>query len=97
MERFATLDSLADAIDSFLKEHGGIKADYDPELDEPEERWNSPDASDLEMISKTIRAGRGILHYPHSDWNHGGYRPGNSADGRAKHDHILSEIRRLKP
>jgi hypothetical protein len=91
----ATLIALRARIRTFLDTYGGVRAAYDPQVDPFRERWNSPDASELEFIHWQLESGLYLDRMPHSDWGHGGYKPYNSVEGRTEHDAILDQIRQL--
>jgi len=85
---------LAEKIDLFLTQYADIKPDYDPEFDDEEDKFTSPDASELALVSKLIKE---QLVVPkdltvHSNWGSGGYSPYTSDEGQKKHNEILKEV-----
>jgi hypothetical protein len=83
---------LADEIMSFLDKHAKSAASYDPEYDDPAERYSSPDASELHVAAVRLRRGMGIDRSPWSSWGSGGYAPYGDADARAWHDALVEKI-----
>lgn len=84
---------LSEEIMRFLDKHAGTAAAYDPEYDEPSERYSSPDASELHVIAARLSAGVEIDRGPWSSWGSGGYHPYNDQDARRLHDEIVEKIR----
>ncbi|NTF17948.1 hypothetical protein G6L37_05995 [Agrobacterium rubi] len=83
---------LADEIMRFLDKHAKSSAAYDPAHDEPEERYNSPDGSELHLAAIRLRTGQGFDRHPWSDWGSGGYEPYNDPEARAWHDELVRKI-----
>ncbi|WP_327209893.1 hypothetical protein [Rhizobium leguminosarum] len=84
---------LSDEIMRFLDAHANSSASYDPEYDEPGERYSSPDASELHVVAARLRAGVEIDRVPFSEWGSGGYSPYSDQDARRLHDEIVDKIR----
>ena len=76
--------ALADEIDSFLLKHG-------KRMPDDENEWTSPDAAQLELFSKQIRAGVPVDRVPWSEWSGGGYKPWMDQKARDWHDAIIEK------
>lgn len=88
------MDELAKEVRQFLEDHARIDVRYDPEWDEPQDRWSSPDASELDYAASEMEAGR-IPDYPRSSWESGGYEPYEDKEAKAWHDDLLQRITNL--
>jgi hypothetical protein len=77
---------LAGDIHAFLAKHAKRSAD--------EEEWSSPDAHELEHTAHQLNYGHGKVRHPNSSWESGGYHPYSDKEGRAKHDELLSRIKK---
>lgn len=86
--------AFADEIQDFLEKHGGIKGDYDPTWDSPEERFNSPDASELDYFSKRLKHGL-ELKYPWASWVHGGFKERGNKDAEQWFKSIMERASKL--
>lgn len=91
---FDSRQNLANRIESFLNSHAVVAASYDPEYDDPEERWSSPDAAMMMVAAQNIRNGDPIIKV-HSTWGSGGYKPYGDVEARKEHDMLLAEIYEL--
>lgn len=49
---------LADRIDAFIQDHAKLSAAYDPDHDEPSERFNGPDSAMFEAAAEALKTGR---------------------------------------
>jgi hypothetical protein len=83
---------LADEIMRFLEKHANSSASYDPEYDEPGDRYSSPDASELHIAAERLRHGMGVERVPWSSWGSGGYAPYSDNQARAWHDQLVEKI-----
>lgn len=86
---------LASEIYDFLDKHAKISANYDPEWSFPEEKYSSPDASEMLVAAQMLERGR-VPDVPFSSWNSGGYRPINDPKGERWHNSILDKIKKLR-
>lgn len=84
--------ALAEEIMRFLDKHAKSSASYDPEVDDPEERYSSPDASELHAASVRLSRGEGYDRHPWSDWGSGGYGPYTDKEAKAWHDELVRKI-----
>lgn len=84
---------LADDIREFLDDHAKVRPDYDPEFEEPAERFTSPDASELLAAARIIEKGNELPSMPWSSWGSGGYAPYDDKEAKARHDELLDRIR----
>jgi hypothetical protein len=82
---------LADRIDTFLGNYAKLAADYDPEYDDPDERWNGPDSAMMAMAANAIRSGQ-MPPVVHSDIGSGCYRDYFDPQVQAEHTAILSAL-----
>lgn len=87
---------LAAEIRAFISKHAGIKPDYDPEFDDPEDRFTGPDASMLEAAAAYIEKERDIDFYVHSDWGSGTYHPYGDKVAKDWHDDLVSRANALR-
>ena len=88
---------LALRIKNFLASHAELSADYDPEYDDEDDQFASPDASsffaaytylkDDKMPPKTFRVD--------SSWESGGYKPYSDTKARLMHDELVRSCRTL--
>ena len=82
---------LAIRIYKFLDKYAGIRPDWDPEIDDTNDKYTSPDASMMkataDMLSEAMTPSRCF-----SEWGSGGYKPYSSKEGRAEHDQLMKEI-----
>ena len=85
---------LAKRIYSFLDEYAGISPNYDPEYDDENDKYTSPDASTLKYCADTLRENKIPVHC-FSEWGSGGYHPYTSKKGRYEHDYIITEIYKI--
>lgn len=77
----------------FLDKHAGVSPSYDPDYDEPDERWTGPDSALLNAAAVMLtRNERPII--VHSDWGSGTYRGFADKALKAEHDALVSEINR---
>ncbi|TLX16542.1 hypothetical protein [Rhizobium sp. MHM7A] len=83
---------LAQKIHDFLDAHAKIAAAYDPEYDDPGERFNGPDSSMLYAAAERLKADV-PFQMPFSSWGSGCYKPVHDQEAKAKHDEILAELR----
>lgn len=84
-------------IKEFLSVYANIRPDFDPEFDDEEERFTSPDASILFAAQKILEGDSALpkSFSVDSSWESGGYSPYNDAAGRAMHNQIVSECKAL--
>lgn len=83
---------LADEIMRFLDKHANSAASYDPDFDDPGERYSSPDASELHVSAERLRRGIAIDRVPWSEWGSGGYSPYSDKTAKAWHDELVEKI-----
>lgn len=83
---------LADEIMRFLDKHANSAADYDPEFDDPGDRYSSPDASEMHIAAERLRRGIAIDRGPWSSWGSGGYSPYTDKEAQAWHDELKQKI-----
>ncbi len=84
--------ALADEITRFLDKHAVIAANYDPDFDDPEERFAGPDSGMMFIAAEGLR--RDIeFPMPFSEFGSGCYDPINDKTVEAWHSEIKSKIR----
>jgi hypothetical protein len=83
---------LSDEIFRFLEKHAKSSASFDPEYDDPSERYNSPDGCELHSAAMMLRDGKGFHRHPWSDWGSGGYGDYSDDEARAWHDDLVRRI-----
>lgn len=88
------LKDLSNRIYLFLDKYAGIRPDWDPKYDDDEDKYTSPDASQMkycaDMISKGLKP-----EQCWSEWSGGGYKPYSSKEGREEHDFLIKEIYKI--
>lgn len=92
------LKNFSESIFKFLEKFAEIKADHDPEFDDEDEKFASPDASIL-YAAATILSDGNLLPQDFSlasSWESGGYTPYSSKEGKIEHDLIISKLSQLK-
>jgi hypothetical protein len=82
---------LAEKIDEFLKAHAKTAAAYNPDVDDPSERFNGPDSAMLYAAARRLKADA-PFQMPFSSWGSGCYQPVHDKDARIKHDEIMAEL-----
>lgn len=86
-----TSKELAEKIFAFLKRCALERADFDPEWDDEEDRYASPDASMMKAAAESLLAGKKpdrVL----SGWSMSGAYRGTEEDGK-EHKEILDALR----
>lgn len=88
------MKNLSSRIYKFLDKYAAISPNWDEEYDLDEEKYTSPDASEIrtcaDLLSQDI-----IPDKCYSDWESGGYKPYSSKEGREEHDLLISEIYKI--
>jgi hypothetical protein len=84
--------ALAAKIDAFLNAHAKTAAAYDPEVDDPSERFNGPDSAMFYAAAERLKADM-PFQMPFSSWGSGCYQPVHDKEAKAKHDELVSELR----
>ena len=88
------MKELATIIYKFLEKYAKIRPDFDPEFDDDNEKYTSPDASILRYCADVLNECK-VPNMSYSSWESGGYAPYNSHEGRIEHDCIISDIRNI--
>jgi hypothetical protein len=83
---------LAKKIHDFLDAHAKTAAAFDPEYDDPSERFNGPDSAMLYAAAERLKADV-PFQMPFSSWGSGCYQPLHDQQAKEKHDEILAELR----
>jgi hypothetical protein len=88
---------LAQFIFEFLGRYAGVRPDYDPEYDEDDEKFTSPDASILFAAATHLKqCGTLPPNFDlHTSWGSDGYAPYRSKTGNDLHDAIVTACRKL--
>lgn len=88
------METLAEKIYKFLNTYAGIKPNWDSQRDDENDKYTSPDASQMkycaDMISKGLKPSQCW-----SEWSSGGYKPYSSKEGREEHDYLVKEIYKI--
>jgi len=84
-------EELAKRIIAFLDKYAGIRPDWDEQFDDEEDKFTSPDASQMKCCADTLMAGNTPIQC-HSEWGSGGYKPYLSKEGKKEHDDLMKEI-----
>lgn len=85
---------LSKEILAFLAKYAKDKADFDPEFEDEEERFNGPDSSMFYAAAKMLQAGRkpcAVL----SGWGSGCYKTNVDDKGFEIHQHLLKRVNDL--
>ena len=84
-------------IFAFLDEFADIKADFDPEFDDEEEKFASPDAGCFFAAANILQTTNKLpkTFYVASTWGSGGYSPYSSQSGKATHDQLMNKCKNL--
>ena len=94
MEEFIEMKKLVDRIYQFIDKYAGIRPDWDAQYDDEDDKFTSPDASQMkycaDMISKDSKP-----QQCWSEWSSGGYKPYSSKEGREEHDYLVKEIYKI--
>jgi hypothetical protein len=94
MEEFIEMKKLVDRIYQFIDKYAGIRPDWDAQYDDEDDKFTSPDASQMkycaDMISKGLKP-----QQCWSEWSSGGYKPYSSKEGREEHDYLVKEIYKI--
>lgn len=86
------MKQLSKDIMEFLDKHAGVCPGYDPSVDDADEKYTSPDASELLMDAKLLAVGQKVPRVPFSDWGSGGYHPYSDKEVKAVHDGLVTRI-----
>ena len=81
-------------INDFIAKYAKIKADYDPEYEDEEDRFNGPDSSMMEFAAKQLAKGE-IPIRVHSDWASGCYKMFVDDNGLKTHEDLVSRIYKI--
>lgn len=85
---------LSKEIKAFIAKYAKIKADYDPEYEDEEDRFNGPDSAMMELAAKQLEKGE-IPIRVHSDWGSGCYNMFLDQDGFKVHEDLVSRIYKI--
>lgn len=83
--------TLANKIYSFLDKYAVIRPDWDEKHDDEDEKYTSPDASQMKYCADMLSKGN-IPSRCWSEWSGGGYKPYTSKEGLEEHNSLLQEI-----
>lgn len=85
---------LSKRIYNFLNRYAEVRPDWNKEEDDEDEKYTSPDASQMRYCADCLAVGRKPLQC-FSEWGSGGYKPYSSREGRKEHDDLVSEIYKI--
>ena len=86
---------LADEIMDFLSRHARTSPAWDPDLDDPSERYTGPDPCLMGKAARQLREGI-PAPVPWSSWSSGCYSPMNDVAARQLHDALKARIAALE-
>lgn len=88
------MKELAEKVYAFLNKYAGIKPDWDILYDDEDDKFTSPDASQMkycaDMLIRELKPTQ-----CHSEWGSGGYKPYLSKEGKKEHDYLVTEIYKI--
>ena len=84
-------EQLARDIHQFLAAHARTAADFDPDRDPPEERFNGPDSAMLYAAAEALLRGDPIA-VVWSSWASGCYQPMRDRAAQAVHDGLIERL-----
>lgn len=83
---------LAIEIHAFIAKYAKIKADYDPDYEDEEDRFNGPDSSGMEVAAKSLEKGL-VPSHPASSWASGCYKMNlDQGEGFKIHEDLSERI-----
>ncbi len=85
---------LARRIYAFLDTYAKTRPDFDEVYDDEDDKFTSPDASELKYCADTLSIGTKPSRC-FSEWSSGGYGPYRSVEGREEHDELVKEIYKI--
>lgn len=88
------MKELAQKIYIFLDKYAGIRPDFEPEYEDDEDKYASPDASQMRYCADMLSKGE-IPSQCWSEWSGGGYKPYSSKEGQEEHDQLVKEVYQL--
>ena len=88
------MKELAKRIYKFLDKYAGLRPDWNFEFDDEEDKYTSPDASQMEYCADMLNTGQKPLQC-FSEWGSGGYQPYTSKEGKVEHDYLVKEIYKI--
>ena len=94
MEEFIEMKKLVDRIYQFIDKYAGIRPDWDAQYDDEDDKFTSPDASQMKYCADMISKGLNPQQC-WSEWSSGGYKPYSSKEGREEHDYLVKEIYKI--
>ncbi|WP_315922819.1 hypothetical protein [Mesorhizobium sp. SP-1A] len=87
---------LAKEIRAFIDNHAKLSPSFDPQFDDPEDRFTGPDSALLSAAADALEADADY-NYVHSDWGSGCYKPYADAKAQAWHDDLVRRANVLRP
>jgi hypothetical protein len=89
--RQTTPKALGNLISDFIHKHAVLRADFDAEFDDEEDKFSSPDSANLYLASKSLIENGSLPENYRCDssWESGGYTPYSDKDAREEHDAIV--------
>lgn len=90
-------NEIASLIEDFLNNYAVMNADYDPDFDDKEAQFASPDAANLFLAANLIREHQELPnnYLCQSSWERGGYAPYADTNAHEEHDAIIKLINTL--
>ena len=94
MEEYIEMKKLSDRIYRFIDKYAGVRPDWDEQYDDEDDKFTSPDASQMKYCADMI--GKGLKpEQCWSEWSGGGYKPYSSKKGMEEHDYLVKEIYKI--
>jgi len=88
------MKDIAQEIHQFLEKYSKNAADYDPQYDSLDERFNGPDSSMFYTAALQMEQGQ-KPYFVHSDWHSGCYKTNLDKDGEKIHKELLECVNTL--
>lgn len=88
--------TLAAEIRTFIEKHAQVSPSFDPQFDDPEDRFTGPDSALLSAAADALEVDADY-NYVHSDWGSGCYRPYTDTEAQAWHDDLVRRVNDLRP
>lgn len=85
---------LSKEIQAFIAKYAKIKADFDPEFDDEEDRFNGPDSTEMDIAAKQLANGQ-IPRRVRSDWYQGCYDTRVDSEGFKTHEDLVARIYKI--
>lgn len=85
---------LSKEIKAFIAKYAKIKADFDPEWDDEDERFNGPDSAMMAVAAEQLANGQKPIRV-HSGWSSGCYEMYLDSEGFKIHENLVDRIYKI--